>query len=87
MATASSTTEEVVTRVEEDRIVLTLTPEEASTLLMITRMISGDPCLSRRKHTDSIGEALRDAGVEARWQAMRDDAIAFGSIIFYNEEV
>lgn len=57
------TTREVTTAVTESRVVLTLSPGEAETLLAVTRAIGGDPEMSRRAHTDAIGSALRNAGV------------------------
>ena len=39
-------------------VVLTLSKEEAQTLLDITRQIGGSPLVSRRKYSDSIGNAL-----------------------------
>lgn len=41
---------------------LELTPEEAQTLLDITRNIGGNPTETRRKHSDSIASALRSVG-------------------------
>ena len=46
---------------------LTLTEDEAETLLIITRNIIGDVDSSRRKHTEAIGRVLREAGYEADW--------------------
>lgn len=41
---------------------LTLTAEEAETIFAITRHIGGSG-MSRRRHTDAIGDAFRELGV------------------------
>lgn len=43
---------------------LTLTQEEAETLRTICQRIGGSPEFTRRKHADSIKEALIDIGVD-----------------------
>lgn len=44
---------------------LTLTPEEATTLLYLCNQIGGEPKISARRFADSIGEALTAIGVIA----------------------
>jgi hypothetical protein len=66
MASAVKRTREVrktVTDVVPDGVTLTLTQAEAETLLMVHARIGGDPMVTRRLHTDGIGQALRNAGV------------------------
>lgn len=46
-------------------VTLTLTADEADTLLAVTRKCSGDPATSRRKHTDAIRLRLDAAGAAA----------------------
>lgn len=43
--------------------ILTLSEDEAKTLLLIMDSIGGDPQMTRRVHTNQIGRALRDIGV------------------------
>jgi len=45
-------------------VVLELTQEEAETLEIISRHTGGSPADSRRKYTNTIGNALRGAGVD-----------------------
>lgn len=45
----------------EDHVQITLTPDEADTLLAITAWVGGDPYKSPRKHIDSLREALGGA--------------------------
>lgn len=61
MATAKKTTKKVTKTVKEkeQRIKLSLTLEEATTLYTITRSIGGSPTTTRRKYSDSIGYALK----------------------------
>ena len=49
----------------QSSITLTLSREEAITLSYLCNQIGGCPIKSARKHTDSIGDALQDAGVFA----------------------
>ncbi len=42
---------------------LTLSEQEAKTLLVVTENVGGDPKLSRRKHMTAICNGLRDAGI------------------------
>lgn len=44
---------------------LTLSKDEAETLLVVLGKVGGDPWESRRKHASAILEALRSAGVVA----------------------
>ena len=61
----------------EDVVVLTLTKEEAKTLGTLTHFIGGCPRRSRRKHMDSINNALVSAGVDT-WGASHNVAIRAG---------
>jgi hypothetical protein len=42
---------------------LELTEEEANFLLAVTHCIGGDPVASRRRYSDTIGKALKNAGI------------------------
>jgi len=42
---------------------LELTEEEANFLLAVTYSIGGDPVASRRRYSDTIGKALKNAGI------------------------
>lgn len=52
------------------KIEITMTESEAETILAVTRRIGGTPHNTRRKHTDALGVALVNAGVE-----LADDSI------------
>lgn len=71
MATAVATT---VTKISE--VTLTLSEDEARTLLEITGKIGGSPTESDRRHTDAIGSALYRAGL------VRKPSTAHGSLSF-----
>lgn len=88
MAKIEKTTiqEEVRTVVTKPAFVLTLSEEEAKTLLLITRLIAGDRHSSRRKHTDEMGAKLECAGVLALRVDSRVKSGALSGIYFYNEE-
>jgi hypothetical protein len=58
------TSKEVMTHVEVEQFVLTLTREEAETLVRISKMISGSEFTSRRAHTRSMQIALLNAGIK-----------------------
>jgi hypothetical protein len=58
-------------------VLLELSYEEAKTLLIVTDRIGGDPQLSRRKHADKIGQALRDVGLEYKEEKTADYHIYF----------
>jgi hypothetical protein len=44
-------------------VTLTLSPEEAATLLVVAEHIGGNPGNSPRGHMDAVGRAIRDAGI------------------------
>ena len=68
-------------------VLLELSYEEAETLLIVTDRIGGDPQLSRRKHTDKIGQALRDVySLEYKEEKDDDVSITNCSIYFLDEE-
>jgi hypothetical protein len=46
-------------------VVLTLTADEAATLLKVMNNVSGDMQRSRRRHTEAIAAALKGVGVSA----------------------
>jgi hypothetical protein len=48
---------------QEEAVVLTLTAEEARTLLDVMRAVGGCPFKSRRRHTQNVMLALRSVGV------------------------
>lgn len=58
------------------RYVLTLTEEEARTLLFITNQIGGPP-EGRRGHADSIREVISGSGLEAPASLGEDQDIDF----------
>lgn len=58
-------------------ILLTLSEDEASTLLDVTHRVGGDPRKSRRRHTDAIGEALWSATV-----TRPDDSLLGGGVSY-----
>lgn len=62
MAKASLT--EITRTITERTVRLTLTEEEAQFLIDLTALIGGSPTRSRRRHNDSIRDALRDAGLD-----------------------
>lgn len=62
-------------------VVLTLTMEEAVTLIDIMRRIGGDMIKSRRYHTDAIANTLEMAGVKHTENA-RDIDDDYGRILF-----
>ena len=51
--------------VDEQAIVLTLSPDEAETLRVILANVGGDPLLSRRKHSNAVDGALASAGIRS----------------------
>ncbi|MGI5196952.1 hypothetical protein ACQEVY_25535 [Streptomyces sp. CA-288835] len=65
MAEAAKTTvSKTIERVEKvPAITLTVSIEEAETLMAVGAKIGGDPEHSPRKHYAAVTEALRDAGV------------------------
>lgn len=63
-AKRSQIEERVMTVQLRDVITLTLTPDEADTLRTILRFVGGCPSESRRKHSDSICEALDSVGAK-----------------------
>lgn len=56
MATATGSIKQVMSYSGE--VTLTLSAEEAMTLQRILRRVGGDPCLSQRRHADSVACAL-----------------------------
>lgn len=50
----------------EKHVALTLSYDEAATLLVLTDYVSGSPTLSGRRFTDAIASALSKAGVDRR---------------------
>ncbi|MEU3278176.1 hypothetical protein [Streptomyces antibioticus] len=58
----------IKTSVEVTGITLTLTKEEAETLLLLTGNVNGDRYNSARKHSDSVYYALHAAGVKNTFQ-------------------
>lgn len=54
---------EVVQKVIKPVVVLTMSAEEASTLVKVLDHVRGNPWKTRRAHTDGIAFALREAGV------------------------
>lgn len=60
---AEAKTVQVTRTVTEEGIQLTLTRDEAETLLAVTMLIAGDMQNSRRAHTDNINKALRDSNI------------------------
>jgi hypothetical protein len=61
-ATKAITKEQVVTTIEVEQFVLTLSKDEARTLMDIFAMVGGSPTKTRRRHTDEMALALRAAG-------------------------
>lgn len=82
MATAKATEIEVVKKT--DGFVLTLSGDEAQTLLFILASVGGDPHQSRRKHADAILYALRDAGVTTPHNVIRDGKNEKNGTIYFN---
>lgn len=82
----TQTTETVTQTIEvqEERFVLSLTRDEAETLVEISMSVGGDPN-GRRGHMDDIRGALIAAGVE-RGNELRDNQ-GRGSIYFADREV
>jgi len=63
-----------------DEVILTLTSDEAETLYSLTTLIAGNKDTSRRRHTDAIATALREAGVTLHWPG--DEGLATGRVTF-----
>ena len=72
--------------IKEESFILTLTREEAETLLRISKMIAGDPKNSRRGHVDSIREALEDLGVEDIGASITEHCL-YNGIYFQREDI
>lgn len=47
---------------DRPNVTLTLSPDEADTLALVMACVGGDPKTSRRRHTASIADALRNVG-------------------------
>lgn len=75
-ATKTIATREVITKIEEEVVIITLTKNEAETLLGICGRVTGDYYYSRQKHVENIWDALQDAGVDP--DAANED-FAFGA--------
>ena len=67
-------------------VLLELSYEEAKTLLIVTDHIGGDPQLSRRKHTDKIGQALRDVSLEYKEENKYNVSLTNCRIYFLDQE-
>ena len=68
---------------------LELTEEEANFLLAVTQCIGGDPVASRRRYSDTIGKALKNAGIPepvVNEYFKITDMYTNSSIWFHNEE-
>jgi hypothetical protein len=65
---------------------LELTKDEARTILDLTAFIGGASDTTRRGLTDTIGKALRDAGVEGTSFEVRSDEIS-GAVSFHSPEM
>lgn len=63
MASATTIEVEKVVKVKEKAFQLTLTPAEATTLVILLNVIGGDEKTTARKYTDDIMRALNIAGV------------------------
>jgi hypothetical protein len=60
--------------------VLTLTQDEAETILAITGKVSGSPVDSRRKHSEAVFYALRSANVPLKSDDLMGLSIYFNSV-------
>jgi hypothetical protein len=69
MATASPKT---VTVEVVEGYTLELTKDEADAVIVVLRNIGGLPSITARRFTDSVGDALRDAGVSYEKAKYRD---------------
>lgn len=58
-------TETRTVEVEPAKVVLELTPDQAKTLVFLSRRVGGDPETTRRRHIDEISLAIREAGIES----------------------
>lgn len=87
-ATATLETETVVVKktVEEKRVKLSLSINEAETLMGILASIGGGSKNSRRMHTDSIAKALESVGIDSKKSI---DAMEFerSNTIFFKDEL
>ena len=52
-----------VVEIKPESVTLVLSMEEAKALVAVCKRIGGSPTVSRRKHFDSIADALRNAKV------------------------
>lgn len=68
-------TETKIVEVSPEQVVLTLSREEAEALCAVGQRIGGKSATTRRKHFDSINDALREAGIYDKG----DDIPACGS--------
>ena len=69
---------------------LELTEEEANFLLAVTQCIGGDPVASRRRYSDTIAEALKNAGIPHLVTDERlriPDIMKSNSSIWFHDEV
>ncbi|MGC5319335.1 hypothetical protein ACPXB5_11415 [Micromonospora arida] len=65
-------------------VTLTLTEDEACTLIAILRNIGGDPAKSRRKHSDAMSDALYAVIPDGVWDPASYETR--GSITFRETE-
>lgn len=64
MATAARKAGIILVQVEQKQIVLTLSEQEASSLLLVSKYIGGNPNIGPRADMSAIGDALEREGIE-----------------------
>jgi hypothetical protein len=85
-AKRTTTTQEVVVKKTCEAVQLTLSVDEAQTLIDVLAKVGGDPARSRRFHSSTIYDALRRFGMEYTWAYDHSLCDCVGTLTFDNKD-